>query len=202
MISITTVSCCRFQSTLRRTERLWYTIYFLLQKNFNPRSGERSDELDLKYSLILCISIHAPANGATKNFCSGVLVSRISIHAPANGATLTVMFLPVYSLISIHAPANGATYLQHPYEHIYLFQSTLRRTERHLVYRCCISTAVFQSTLRRTERRFAESRLSASSNFNPRSGERSDGGGSGSGDGDDISIHAPANGATSPKVEK
>ena len=32
--------------------------------------------------------------------------------------------------------------------------------------------------------------------FNPRSGERSDNTGGGSGSGDDISIHAPANGAT------
>ena len=99
------------------------------------------------------------------------------------------------------------------------FQSTLRRTERRIkggfedgicyfnprsgersdanYHINLASIHKFQSTLRRTERHSLNSLYSLISYFNPRSGERSD-------DNFDfdltlvaISIHAPANGATS-----
>ena len=79
---------------------------------------------------------------------------KISIHAPTNGATSGRYELVRYIFISIHAPANGAT--------------------------CCCETqraidGVFQSTLRRTERQDpVSSQALRSSDFNPRSGERSD----------------------------
>ena len=56
-----------FQSTLRRTERLYgYGTDGLLITHFNPRSDERSDmrEITLQ-SKRPRISIHAPTNGAT-----------------------------------------------------------------------------------------------------------------------------------------
>jgi hypothetical protein len=37
--------------------------------------------------LKLCVSIHAPAWGATKRFSEEDLFERVSIHAPAWGAT-------------------------------------------------------------------------------------------------------------------
>ena len=79
-----------------------------------------------------------------------------------------------------------------------IFQSTLPRRERHktIITACCIST--FQSTLPRRERPYAPKKHYHLWNFNPRSREGSD---------DslkdikkeekEISIHAPAKGATS-----
>ena len=145
--------------------------------HFNPRSGERSDFLHKNntcpFSVFqstlrrterrkewetliawVVISIHAPANGATKNVMFWVNDSRISIHAPANGATpypslqaghhlfqstlrrterlACLHDICVNTIISIHAPANGATASYCSHHIIRQFQSTLRRTERPL----------------------------------------------------------------------
>ena len=101
----------KFQSTLPRRERPYF--------RFNLSSS-------------FCISIHAPAKGATRFqfvlmlyrylfqstlprrerrmlhmcFCNFIA---ISIHAPAKGATIKeIIFQRLYN-ISIHAPAKGAT---------------------------------------------------------------------------------------------
>ena len=105
-----------------------------------------------------------------------MIVFIISIHAPANGATSTSYGDLDSLMISIHAPANGAT-----------SDNFVRIT----------STSSFQSTLRRTER-LREHRvyLVIDEHFNPRSGERSDKTKEQFSLDYDISIHAPANGAT------
>ena len=57
----------RFQSTLPREERRWcYRRQARPQRNFNPRSHERSDDV-CNYDVPCrdCISIHAPTRGAT-----------------------------------------------------------------------------------------------------------------------------------------
>ena len=56
-----------------------------------------------------CISIHAPARGATVKAESIGFVIAISIHAPARGATYNRIKLVRPNEISIHAPARGAT---------------------------------------------------------------------------------------------
>ena len=122
----------------------------------------------------------------------------ISIHAPTNGATKITVTLAAGVYISIHAPTNGATmYAASCTNRVFVFQSTLRRTERHsseydalppiaisihaptngattgaFKYFCTITK--FQSTLRRTERHKGGIR-NGCKNFNPRSDERSDG---------------------------
>ena len=98
------------------------------------------------------ISIHAPANGATK-WCYPVRVS-VDYFNPRSGERSDLPF-------SISPPI------------LIEFQSTLRRTERPGV-RCGSHIHKFQSTLRRTERLFLGDILHLLSNFNPRSGERSD----------------------------
>ena len=55
------------------------------------------------------ISIHAPAKGATTGVEVTGIVSSISIHAPAKGATKRIVKSWDNGLISIHAPAKGAT---------------------------------------------------------------------------------------------
>ena len=102
---------------------------------FNPRTREGCDIKSPNSRLVVSISIHAPAKGATRSFWFFQHQFLISIHAPAKGATplVTVMF-DVTSFqsthprrvrlskpsktgprifISIHAPAKGATFFIH-----------------------------------------------------------------------------------------
>ena len=121
---------------------------------FNPRSDERSDRSRSALPVpFLTISIHAPTNGATYELVHVDVVQRISIHAPTNGATdglhrsaehagisihaptngatHGLLGLSFFRRISIHAPTNGATISNRYFLTLCLFQSTLRRTERH-----------------------------------------------------------------------
>ena len=99
--------------------------------------------------------------------------------------------------ISIHAPARGATTFSTLLLSQHEFQSTLPRGERPDNIYILSNTRKFQSTLPRGERqKIYNSRLFVS-NFNPRSREGSDDGEDGSKASKfDISIHAPARGAT------
>ena len=78
-----------FQSTLPRRERRPANGRFrCAPPHFNPRSREGSDSTLCGGNLFLiCISIHAPAKGATDYFFIQLAQSKISIHAPAKGAT-------------------------------------------------------------------------------------------------------------------
>ena len=55
------------------------------------------------------VSIHAPARGATLGEVPASRRAAVSIHAPARGATRARLDLPVVAAVSIHAPARGAT---------------------------------------------------------------------------------------------
>ena len=121
--------------------------------NFNPRSDERSDEDLTRLEITFGISIHAPTNGATSVRSQEPDPIQISIHAPTNGATMGIPLYDdsytisihaptngatesninkIYSvIISIHAPTNGATNIPCVFDTLVVFQSTLRRTERH-----------------------------------------------------------------------
>ena len=77
--------------------------------------------------------------------------------------------------ISIHAPTNGATSaIFNSSLKFHVFQSTLRRTERHILTSWVVVILSFQSTLRRTERRVYIVYMHIAMDFNPRSDERSD----------------------------
>ena len=78
-----------FQSTLPRRERRPANGRFrCAPPHFNPRSREGSDSTLCGGNLFLiCISIHAPAKGATKPLRKKAEEVEISIHAPAKGAT-------------------------------------------------------------------------------------------------------------------
>ena len=99
----------KFQSTLRRTERLHDNRLPQQGVHFNPRSDERSDYVKLTASGYERISIHAPTNGATQTRHKSTKNFPISIHAPTNGATPHIGESKSYLNISIHAPTNGAT---------------------------------------------------------------------------------------------
>ena len=144
----------------------------------------------------LQISIHAPTRGATRSICRTPADRRISIHAPARGATIFRQNPIWYCPISIHAPARGATYSCQRYADCNVFQSTLPRGERPNKLCRTWPVFVFQSTLPRGERRPAWRRIILVRNFNPRSREGSDARYIRSVISPDISIHAPARGAT------
>ena len=76
------------------------------------------------------ISIHAPAQGATWDIAHFLDALKISIHAPAQGATKWSLLVGDDMPISIHAPAQGATILTRFIPLIFLFQSTLPHRER------------------------------------------------------------------------
>ena len=121
------------------------------------------------------ISIHAPARGATSIALFAMPLRIISIHAPARGATSGDSAQINSTGISIHAPARGATSKFTLVLPFLIFQSTLPRGERQEELFAETRLKLFQSTLPRGERLFVRFRFS---------------------DVSEISIHAPARGAT------
>ena len=142
------------------------------------------------------VSIHAPARGATPRAASLWERTGVSIHAPARGATcgklrqMAVMssFNPrarkgrdlitdktmVVLDVSIHAPARGATMISIAVDNDALFQSTRPQGAR-------LETAVLWV---------------AGSSFNPRARKGRDKVAPSDDSRSDVSIHAPARGAT------
>ena len=87
-------------------------IHVLGQRCFNPRARAGRDILSQRAAIQLAmVSIHAPARGATVYLWHHPRSSMVSIHAPARGATRTdqQLYRPGLS-VSIHAPARGATF--------------------------------------------------------------------------------------------
>ena len=145
----------RFQSTLPRRERHQTWQQANGKPVFQSTLPRRERQLFLALPfLLLSISIHAPAKGATSTFPQPPTHQKISIHAPAKGATMEASKKTYYFEISIHAPAKGATIMEMPclrlHRHFnprsregsdpvpslsrldYPFQSTLPRRERPL----------------------------------------------------------------------
>ena len=77
-----------FNPRSREGSDLSFTGPFRGHANFNPRSREGSDTLAIIFMwLVIDISIHAPARGATMDNDAIAQKVIISIHAPARGAT-------------------------------------------------------------------------------------------------------------------
>ena len=64
-----------------------------------------------EFTVMLDISIHAPAKGATLFLTRLTLGSRFQSTLPRRERRITDLSLPSYIIISIHAPAKGATNL-------------------------------------------------------------------------------------------
>ena len=119
------------QSTLPRRKRRKAKTYTSKKTNCNPRFREGSDKLQLQFSRVNEISIHASAKEATtwmrkakiidefqstlprrkRPYGTGqiVTVKGISIHASAKEATVLKQQAVLTGLISIHASAKEAT---------------------------------------------------------------------------------------------
>ncbi len=148
----------------------------ILPKDFNPRSCERSDLYNADGTLqIYEISIHAPARGATvamgmmwikSKFQSTLLREERLVSAACSNNIFN---------ISIHAPARGATRKGCLQDRLFVFQSTLLREERRKSQSSHFTNELFQSTLLREERQSLADVDRTKQ---------------------EISIHAPARGAT------
>ena len=121
-----------FQSTLPRRER-----HPIQQQAFQPTAisihapAEGATRTVVQIAGAENISIHAPAEGATQQGCPKAKPEDISIHAPAEGATASGPHYTVITFISIHAPAEGATSSTSSLlSRRQIFQSTLPRRER------------------------------------------------------------------------
>ena len=73
---------------------------------------------------LLCVSIHAPVKGATRQSALVEQHLDVSIHAPVKGATGWEQLKADIYKVSIHAPVKGATRLAHFDRTIDVFQST------------------------------------------------------------------------------
>ena len=164
-----------FQSTLPREERHRGNRRRSDCYNFNPRSHERSDEVEAKRKAKLEISIHAPTRGATSLIFPHIRLDFDFNPRSHERSDVSDRHSCLCVGISIHAPTRGATLQTKEGVRLEIFQSTLPREER----RSCSSTPsgilIFQSTLPREERHSDAERLSEYTN---------------------ISIHAPTRGAT------
>ena len=146
-----------------------------------PHGGRRPRNAYNSPDALMLVSIHAPARGATGSLCPLSNAAPVSIHAPARGATFHVAAQQRIHIVSIHAPARGATSSR--------------------ILQCgCVRSSAFQSTPPHGGRppvaRVLQGRQSGGFNPRPRTG------------GDpfrttwprtgrnEVSIHAPARGAT------
>ena len=121
---------------------------------FTPLREGRHDRREI-IDLVIVISIHAPARGATFWLYQAGQLLRISIHAPARGATVTPNGEVVSCVfISIHAPARGATGKHDLRIHADLqFQFTPLREGRRSSLMNSLSRILFQFTPLREGRR-------------------------------------------------
>ena len=103
---------CKFQSTLPRRERRHRLPVEQKQKlHFNPRSREGSDDTGCQWSRSKsCISIHAPAKGATVKTGMRTRNRKFQSTLPRRERQYQWVGMTVF-VISIHAPAKGATML-------------------------------------------------------------------------------------------
>ena len=116
------------------------------------------------------------------------------------GSDRTAIFILNVSRISIHAPAKGATLESDTYHNEMVFQSTLPRRERQVQSLNVSLLLRFQSTLPRRERLPILCWSAHTANFNPRSREGSDKFIDCDSNFFNISIHAPAKGATTLRL--
>ena len=87
-----------------------YSRSCICRQCFNPRArGGRDLGCERGPEGARCVSIHAPAGGATEFVVMALYFILVSIHAPAGGATKRQERRRALSVVSIHAPAGGAT---------------------------------------------------------------------------------------------
>ena len=167
-------------------------------QHFNPRSREWSDDFTGLCISILAISIHAPASGATSGLAA-IGLNQIPFQStlPRVERRESRDEIQRRIMISIHAPASGATQERHTQFEKEVFQSTLPRVERHKGAGLWDKDMTdFNPRSREWSDRKSRRKSPRVGNFNPRSREWSDFPCYPFPNKKEISIHAPASGAT------
>ena len=143
-----------------------------------------------------CVSIHAPARGATAGARQTKIICCVSIHAPARGATdqeyleltedefqstrprgarrIRNIFSAFYWIVSIHAPARGATQISRKTGEnadVSIHAPARGATAFKRGLNACF---LFQSTRPRGARRSSQSFTPGNTGFNPRAREGRD----------------------------
>ena len=156
--------------------------------------------MSLSYPSRFDISIHAPARGATSFLLYSTPVEIFQSTLPqGERQRKSVHFIPNLINISIHAPARGATPFCFPYQRTVIqFQSTLPQGERPRLLQKTGSDWYFNPRSRKGSDHSRRLRSSHKQRFQSTlpQGERLDESAEGSPLYQDISIHAPARGAT------
>ena len=129
-----------FQSTRPRGARRRRTRPFERWRCFNPRARAGRDGVLRVLMLVVHVSIHAPARGATEPGERYHPVPTVSIHAPARGATQVHNAISVYFKFQSTRPRGARPASEAGLDRILKFQSTRPRgarpvgdrSERHL----------------------------------------------------------------------
>ena len=124
-----------FQSTLPRGERPVGDMLHVNLGKFQstlPRGERRLS--NFSFIILICISIHAPARGATAEFVDLMTdMEGISIHAPARGATILFSITPTPLKNFNPRSREGSDVDAEAYlVKVLSFQSTLPRGERRM----------------------------------------------------------------------
>ena len=139
--------------------------------NFNPRPREGGDEPPLHNShAALCISIHAPARGATPGAAACDAVSAISIHAPREGGRLPSLQTLLFNInFNPRPPRGGRRHLINFRTATFIFQSTPPARGATSRTRWRTTSRPFQSTPpARGATQVVQSCLGPFDHFNPR----------------------------------
>ena len=143
------------------------------------------------------VSIHAPAGGATRfmMICGAI---RPCFNPRSRGGSDKLQFRSMRLIPMFQSTLPRGERPQHLAQLLVIegFQSTLPRGERHLCADQSDSLTTFQSTLPRGERPFTAPLYCGILSFNPRSRGGSDRCRCRTAWREDVSIHAPAGGAT------
>ena len=145
-----------------------------LRPDFNPRSHERSDNINFHFVYVIYISIHAPTRGATKQkaHCHGAALFQSTLPREERRSFRLNYFRQRYfnprshersdlcaglslylcTRISIHAPTRGATVTRCELLQIYYISIHAPTRGATVVTDILSSCSRFQSTLPREER--------------------------------------------------
>ena len=176
------MGCWVFQSTLPRRERLVTSSLSPVCRHFNPRSREGSDS-----------SRKGTGQGR----------QQISIHAPAKGATIVRLDCHGGAIFQSTLPRRERRHNGHTPGCHSNFNPRSREGSDNCTAHSSGAVQPFQSTLPRRERRRIFFENDVGLYFNPRSREGSDTSRAGAlVRGYDISIHAPAKGATTTPARR
>ena len=184
---------CRFQSTLPRRERLPIGWSHPSWSNFNPRSREGSDKLVFAVTNPSNISIHAPAKGATAVPIGKIIVCIYFNPRSREGSDLEQTKWA--DLLEISRRERRECRYTRKQSKKY-FNPRSREGSDDSGQEIPIYYWEFQSTLPRRERLCPRESFRRWTYFNPRSREGSDAALDSLNRKMEISIHAPAKGAT------